>query len=53
MGTAFLMADSRDWQFAGIHRVDWEEMYGPIIRSYHDVVGPQNGGVEKLDDKKR
>lgn len=37
---AFLMADSRDWQFADLYRVDWEEMYGMVIESNPEAVGP-------------
>ena len=39
-GVASIMADSRDYQFSDIHRVDWEELYGLITESYPDAVGP-------------
>ena len=37
---AFMMADSRDWQFCDLYRVDWAEMYGLIIQSFPEAVGP-------------
>lgn len=40
---AFMMADSRDWQFSDLYRVDWEEMYRLITQSCPDAVGPEGG----------
>ena len=41
-GIASAMADSRDWQFSDLYQVDYEELYGLIIQSYPDAVGPTN-----------
>ncbi len=44
---AFMMADSRDYQFGDLYQVDWDELYTRIAESSPDAVGPARQGLWK------